>query len=117
MPRAWIAATLLALAGSGLAAEDQPYPLTVRVGEAVSICKTGTILCPAGAALCDDPKVAAPGDGPAGLTFRGLGVGSTLCSAGSSGGYGARRVYKITVTPAGEAPKPGAGKPAPGGER
>ena len=119
MTRAWTTAALLALASSGRAADDQPHPLALEVGQSVSICKTGTIQCPAGGPFCDDPKVAVPADGPDGLAFRAVGVGSTLCSAGSAGGYGARRLYRITVTPAGEAPRPAAprGKPAQGGER
>ncbi len=77
---------------------DPPYPLTVKPGEAVAICPTRTIVCPAAAALCDDPSVAVPEMDPErGLVFRGVKPGSTLCSAGGLGGQGMRRVYRVTV--------------------
>ncbi len=108
MRHAWIAAALLALAPAARAADADPgpHPLTVKVGEAVSICSTGTIQCPAGGGVCDDLKVATPVAAADGLAFQGVGQGSTLCSAGSAGGYGARRVYKVTVVTAASAKKP-----------
>jgi hypothetical protein len=76
-------------------AQDEPFPVELRVGEAFDICASGTIYCPAMVPICDDPKVAIPVDLPGGLGFRGIGPGTTLCSASSAGGP--RRVYRITV--------------------
>jgi len=87
---------------------DEPHPLTVRVGEEIAICKTGTIQCPAAGPICDDLGVATAVDGPDGLAFQGVGPGQTLCSAGSSGGQGPRRVYRITVVAKGP-PRPSKG--------
>lgn len=98
MPRAFLAAFLLALVPAARGADDKPYPLQVEVGKAVPICPTRTIQCPAGAPMCDDPKVAVPTSTPEGLAFEGVGPGRTLCSAGSAAGYGPRRVYEVTVT-------------------
>jgi len=106
MIRAWTCAALLALAG-GARADDAPLPLTLRVGQAVSLCKTGTIQCPAAAPICDDVGVATAFDGPDGLAFKGVGPGTTLCSAGSAGGSGARRVYRVTVVASPGTPSPG----------
>lgn len=108
--RASSLALLAAIPFAALAADD-PYPLHVSVGQGAAICKTGTILCPAGAAMCDDPKVAVPELGPDGVEFKGVGPGSTLCSAGSASGKGARRVYRVTV---GAAPAPDKARPAGG---
>ncbi len=80
-----------------LAAADAPYPLTVRVGETVAICKTGTIQCPASNAICDDTSVVAVEAGPDGLVFKGLKPGTTLCGASGASGQGVRRVYRVTV--------------------
>ena len=97
--RPWMAAAAaLALAGALRARADEPYPLTVKVGEAVDVCRTGTITCPAGAAICDDLAVAAPEIDKGGLVFKGVAPGTTLCSAGSGAGQGYRRVYRVTVT-------------------
>lgn len=95
---------VLALAGAARAqddggASDAPHPLTLRVGESIAICATGTIVCPAGAAVCDDLSVALPvGDPERGLVLKGLKPGSTLCSAAGSSGQGTRRTYRVTVT-------------------
>ncbi len=83
-----------------LAAADAPFPLSVRVGESVDICTTGTIQCPAVAPICDDLSVATAEATDAGLVFKGVKPGTTLCSAASGAGSGQRRVYKITVTSA-----------------
>jgi hypothetical protein len=91
--RALLVALLLA------AEEAGPYPLSLKVGEVAALCKTGTIQCPATAAICDDPSVAGPADSPDGLAFKGLKPGTTLCSAASGAGSGQRRVYRVTVTP------------------
>jgi len=88
---------LLRLALLLLAAADAPFPLSVKVGESVAICTTGTIMCPASAPICDDTSIVTPEVTEAGLTFKGLKPGSTLCSAASASGRGARRVYKVDV--------------------
>ncbi len=105
-----LAALLAVLPALALAA-DGPFPLNVRVGQGAAICKTGTILCPAGGAMCDDPKVAVPELGPDGVEFKGVGPGSTLCSAGTQEGRGPRVVYRVTVS---AAPAPDKAKPAGG---
>jgi hypothetical protein len=92
--------TLAGPAGRVRAAEewrDEPYPVDLRVGETFRVCDTGLILCPAIAPLCDDPKVAVPVDTPEGLGFRGVGPGTTLCSALPAGGIAGRPVFRITV--------------------
>jgi hypothetical protein len=81
------------------AAGDQPYPLAIKVGESASLCKTGTIICPASEPICDDTSVATADSGPDGLVFKGVKPGTTLCSAASASGRGLRRVYRVTVTP------------------
>lgn len=97
MRSALAAALLLALLPAARAADEKPYPLQVEVGKTVPICPTGTIQCPAGAGMCDDPRVAAPVNTDEGMSFEGVGPGTTLCSAGSTGGYGPRRLYEVTV--------------------
>ena len=88
---------VLALAPARGGAEE-PFPLSVKVGERVLVCGTGAILCPAAAGRCDDPAVAVPEETPAdGLAFRGVKPGSTLCSAGAGSGQGLRRVFRVTV--------------------
>src|SRR5512139_588520 len=78
-------------------AQDEPYPVELKVGEAFEVCASGLVGCPAIGPICDDPKVAIPVDIPgSGLGFRGVGPGSTLCSAISRLG-GFRRVFRITV--------------------
>ncbi len=82
----------------GDSASDRPFPLTVMVGESVPVCATGTLVCPAGAAACDDPSVARPeSDQERGLVFKGLKPGTTLCGASGASGQGVRRVYRVTV--------------------
>ena len=81
------------------AAEDQPYPLAIRVGRSVAICKTGTIACPAGSPNCDDTSVVDAQVTGEGLIFKGLKPGKTLCSAAANQGLGQRRVYAVTVSP------------------
>lgn len=71
------------------------YPVGLRAGEAFDLCSSGQVLCPAHAAICDDPKVALPVDLPGGLGFMGVSPGTTLCSAASAAGP--RRVFRITV--------------------
>ena len=76
-------------------AQDQPFPVELRVGETFDMCTSGEIICPARTPICDDLKVAFPVDLPGGLGFKGIGPGSTLCSAASA--LGQRRVFRITV--------------------
>ena len=76
-------------------AQDEPFPVELRVGETIEICATGEIVCPARTPICDNPKVAVPVDAPGGLGFQGVGPGTTLCSAASAAGP--RRVFRITV--------------------
>ncbi|HMK72747.1 MAG TPA: hypothetical protein VK454_05385, partial [Myxococcaceae bacterium] len=96
----WIAAAaLLAPLAAGAQASDAnaPYSLSMKVGQSIELCQTGTITCPAGSAICDDPSVVAWENGEAGLVFKGLKPGTTLCSAGTAGGQGFRRVFRVTV--------------------
>jgi hypothetical protein len=76
-------------------AQDEPFPVDLRVGETFEVCASGEILCPARTPICDNPKVAVPVDAPGGLGFQGVGPGTTLCSAASATGQ--RRVFRITV--------------------
>jgi hypothetical protein len=77
-------------------AQDEPYPVDLKVGETFDVCASGLIRCPPIGNICDDPKVAIPVDVPdSGLGFRGVGAGTTLCSAGSVSGF--RRIFRITV--------------------
>ena len=78
-------------------APDGATPLRLRVGEAVELCRTGTVTCPAVAPVCDDPSLLEFELTGAGLRFRGAKVGETLCSVRSSGGAGIRWVYRVTV--------------------
>ncbi len=92
-----IALVLCALFGAVpfVLAQDEPFPVEISVGETFEVCTSGQILCPAIQPICDDLKVVLPVDTPGGLGFRGVGPGSTLCSAGSAAGP--RRVFRITV--------------------
>lgn len=76
-------------------AQDGPFPIELQVGESFDACSSGQIVCPARAPICDDPKVVVPADVNGGLGFRGVGPGTTLCSAASA--VGPRRVFRITV--------------------
>ena len=76
-------------------AQDGTFPVGLQVGETFDACASGQIVCPARVPICDDPKVAIPVDVNGGLGFRGVGPGTTLCSAASS--VGPRRVFRITV--------------------
>jgi len=76
-------------------AEDEPFPVELRVGETFEVCTSGQIVCPARASICDNLKVAVPVDVPGGLGFHGVGPGTTLCSSASA--VGPRRVFRITV--------------------
>ncbi|MBE0606611.1 MAG: hypothetical protein IH610_10035 [Deltaproteobacteria bacterium] len=76
-------------------AQDQGFPVALQVGETFDACASGQIVCPARVPICDDPKVAIPADVNRGLGFKGVGPGTTLCSAASS--VGPRRLFRITV--------------------
>ena len=76
-------------------AEEGEFPVGLQVGETFDACASGQIVCPARSPICDDPKVAVPADVSGGLGFKGVGPGSTLCSAASS--VGPRRIFRITV--------------------
>jgi hypothetical protein len=84
----------LAAAG-GARAQDEPFPVVLGVGETFEACASGQIVCPARAPICDDPNVAIPVDVSGGLGFKGVGPGTTLCSAASA--VGPRRIFRITV--------------------
>jgi hypothetical protein len=79
----------------GARAQEEPFPVELKVGETFDACASGQIVCPARAPICDDPGVAVPVDIAGALGFRGVGPGSTVCSAISS--VGPRRVFRITV--------------------
>lgn len=77
-------------------AQDEPFPVELKAGETFDACASGQIVCPARVPICDDPNVAIPVDvSGGGLGFKGVGPGSTLCSAASA--VGPRRVFRITV--------------------
>jgi hypothetical protein len=85
----------LAVLGHALA-QDEPHPVELKVGETFDVCASGLVHCPPIGNICDDPKVAIPVDIPgSGVGFRGVGPGTTLCSAGSTSGF--RRIFRITV--------------------
>jgi len=95
-----IAAPLAAAAADELkpTVVDLPYPLIIKVGESLALCKTGTILCPAAVPICDDGTLIEFELNADGLAFRGVKAGETLCSAASAAGQGLRRVYRVTVS-------------------
>lgn len=76
-------------------AQDEPFPISLSVGDTFGVCSAGQIVCPARTPICDDPKVAVPVDVPDGLGFKGIAPGTTLCSAASA--VGPRRIFRITV--------------------
>lgn len=86
---------IFVLVAHGAQAQDEPFHIMLRPGEAFDLCSSGQIVCPARTPICDDLKVAVPVDLPGGLGFKGIGPGTTLCSAASA--VGPRRVFRITV--------------------
>jgi hypothetical protein len=95
-----LAATVLAgWVGTARCAEipppPEPYPVELKVGELFEPCRSGEIACPARGPICDDGRVVAVVDTPDGIGFKGVGRGTTLCSAAGSTGF--RRVFRITV--------------------
>jgi hypothetical protein len=89
------AMTVSPVAAQSPPARNAPHPITLGVGEAVSICDTGTIKCPAYDPICDDISVATMRRGPRGLEIVGVAPGKTLCSASSSNFT--RVPYAVTV--------------------
>lgn len=85
---------IFAAAGAA-GAQDEPFPVELKVGETFEACTSGQIVCPARGPICDDPNVAVPVDTAGGLGFKGVGPGTTLCSAASA--VGPRRLFRITV--------------------
>jgi hypothetical protein len=91
---------LFAIAANPAATQDhpavgEPYPITVGVGQAISICRTGTIICPARSPICDDTSIATVRGGKDGLAIVGVKPGATLCSVMSA--VGVRFLYAVTV--------------------
>ena len=71
------------------------HPITVGVGQGVSVCKTGTVICPVRSPICDDISVASVRDGKDGLEIVGVKPGKTLCSVVSLTGL--RTLFSVTV--------------------
>jgi hypothetical protein len=96
---ALVALLFTAVAGRSTAqnppSADKGYPITVGVGQGVSLCKTGTIICPARSPICDDISVATVRMGEDGLEIVGVKPGTTLCSVVSMTGL--RTLYAVTV--------------------
>jgi len=95
-----LAMFILVMSTTPVAAEnpplaDKPYPIIVGVGQAVSICTTGTIVCPARSPICDDTSVATVRDGESGLEIVGVNPGTTLCAVTSATAF--RTIYSVTV--------------------
>ena len=91
---------LIALVAPHGVAQGQPtadtgYPITIGVGQAVSVCKTGTVICPVRSPICDDLSVATVRGGKDGLEIVGVKPGATLCSV--VGVTGLRTLYSVTV--------------------
>lgn len=95
-----LAALLLAKTATPVAAQNpppasKPYPINIGVGQAVSICTTGTIICPPRSPICDDTSVATVRGGENGLEIVGVKPGKTLCSVVSATAF--RTIYAVTV--------------------
>lgn len=90
-----IAMTATPAAAQDSPAVDKPYPINVGVGQGISICTTGTIICPARFPICDDTSIATVRDGHNGLEIVGVKPGTTLCSVMSA--VGVRFIYAVTV--------------------
>jgi len=73
----------------------EPYPVESQVGKIFQVCKSGEVICPVSSPICDDLKVVDVVDTPDGLGFKGISIGTTLCSVQSANGL--RRVFRITV--------------------
>ena len=92
---AFVFGALVVAAHDARSQQDGAFPVGLQVGETFDACASGQIVCPARVPICDDPKVAVPADVNGGLGFKGVGPGTTLCSAASS--VGPRRIFRITV--------------------
>ena len=83
------------------AGKNEPFPVTLNVGETFNVCQSGQVICPPRTPICDDLKIVDVVDTPDGMAFKGISPGTTLCSvAGGTGatlGYGFRRLFQITV--------------------
>ncbi len=95
-----LGALLITLVAAHSVAQGQPagdtgYPINIGVGESVSICKTGTVICPVRSPICDDLSVATVRGGKDGLEIVGVKPGKTLCSVVSLTGL--RTLYSVTV--------------------
>jgi hypothetical protein len=77
------------------AAADKPYPITVVVGQAISICTTGTVICPVRFTTCADTSIAAIREGDRGPEIVGVKPGTTLCYTTSANAV--RFTYSVTV--------------------
>jgi hypothetical protein len=74
---------------------DKPREISLAVNQSVSVCQTGTVMCPATAPICDDPSVASMRDRGQGLEIVGHKKGKTLCSVMSTNQL--RQVFSVTV--------------------
>jgi len=95
-----LGALLITLVVAHSVAQGQPsanmgHPITIGVGQSVSICKTGTVICPVRSPICDDLSVATVRGGKDGLEIVGVKPGATLCSV--VGVTGLRTLYSVTV--------------------
>jgi hypothetical protein len=95
-----LASLLLTVVAAYSVAQGQPsanmgHPITIGVGQSVSICKTGTVICPVRSPICDDLSVATVRGGKDGLEIVGVKPGATLCSV--VGVTGLRTLYSVTV--------------------
>ena len=77
------------------AAADKPYPITIVVGQAVSICTTGTVICPVRFTTCANTTIAAIREGDRGPEIVGVKPGTTLCYTTSANAV--RFTYSVTV--------------------
>jgi hypothetical protein len=77
------------------AVADEPYPVTLVVGDSIRVCDTKTVICPATVPICDDVKIATMRDQGQGLEIVGVKPGTTLCSAQSANKL--RQVFRVTV--------------------
>jgi hypothetical protein len=82
-------------AAQGPSDANTGHPITIGVGQGVSVCKTGTVICPVRSPICDDLSVATVRGGKDGLEIVGVKPGATLCSVVSVTGL--RTLYSVTV--------------------
>lgn len=89
------AVTIPPVTAQDTSAVDKPYPITVSVGQAVNICTTGTVICPARFTTCADTSIATIREGDNGPEIVGVKSGTTLCYTTSANAV--RFVYAVTV--------------------